>query len=51
MDDRHEVLGELALGRLLLVLEHHELDLVSLQEPFDELESESAESVAMGNGN
>ncbi len=51
MDDRQEILGELALGRLLLVLEHHELDLVSLHELFDEPESEPGESAAMGNGN
>jgi hypothetical protein len=51
MDDRHEVFGKLALERLLLVVENHELDVLSLEEPSDEFESEAAESVAMGNGN
>ena len=35
----------------MLVVENHELHLLSFEEPFDELESESAESVSMGNGN
>ena len=51
MDNRQEVFGKLALGRLLLVVENHELDVLSFEEPFDELESEAAESVAVGNGN
>lgn len=51
MHDRQEVLGELDLGRLVLVVENHELHLLPLEEPSDELESESAESVSMGNGN
>jgi hypothetical protein len=51
MHDRQEVLGELALGSESLVVENHELNLLSLEQPLDELESEAAESVAMGNGN
>ena len=51
MHNRQEVFGELALGSESLVVENHELDLLSLEEPLDELESEAAESVAMGNGN
>ena len=51
MHDRQEVLGELGLGRDLLVVEHHEPDLLPLQEPLDELEPETAEAVAVGNGN
>lgn len=51
MHDRQQVLRELALGRLLLVIENHELDPLPLEEPLDELESEAAEAVAVGNGN
>lgn len=51
MHDRQEVFGELALGSESLVVENHELDLLSLEKPLNELESEAAESVAMGNGN
>ena len=51
MHDRQQVLGELVLGRLMLVVENHELDALPLEEPLDELESESAESVGVGNGN
>jgi len=50
MHDRQEVFGELGLGRLVLVVENHELHVLSFEEPSDELESESAESVLMGNG-
>jgi len=51
MNDRQEVLGELCLGSGLLVIEHHELDLLSVEQPLDELEPEEAEPVAVGNGN
>ena len=51
MHDRHEIFGELGLWRLVLVVENHELHLLPLEQPSDELESESAESVSVGNGN
>jgi len=51
MHDRQEVLCELGFGSGLLVIEHHELDLLSVEQPLDELESEAAEPVAVGNGN
>ena len=51
MHDRQEVFGKLGFGRLMLVVENHELHLLSFEEPSDEIESESAESVSMGNGN
>ena len=51
MHDRQEVLGELCLGSGLLVIEHHELDLLPVEQPLDELEPEAAEAVAVGNGN
>jgi len=51
MHNRQEVFGELCFGRLLVVVENHETHLLSLEDPLDELESEAAESVAMGNGN
>ena len=50
-DDRQEVFGELGLGSGLCVIEHHELDLLSVEQPLDELEAEAAEPVAVGNGN
>jgi len=51
MDDRQQVFGELCLGSGLLVIEHHDLDLLSLEQPLDELEVKAAEPVAVGNGN
>ena len=51
MHDRQEVLCELGFGSGLLVIEHHELDLLSIEQPLDELEAEAAEPVAVGNGN
>lgn len=51
MHDRQEVFGEFDFGRLFVVVENHELDSVALEEPSEELESESAESVTVGHGN
>jgi hypothetical protein len=49
MHDRQEIFGELLLGRGALVTENHELDALALEDPADEFETESAESIAVGN--
>ena len=49
MHDRQEVFGELLLGRGVLLIENHESNALSFEQPFDEFESKSAESVSMGN--
>jgi hypothetical protein len=49
MHDRQEILGELLLRRGVLVTENHELDALTLEDPADEFETKSVESIAVGN--
>ena len=56
MEDRKDVLGEFVFGGSCALsvtrLEHHELHVALVpDEPLEELEPESAETVTAGNGN
>lgn len=51
MDDGHEVAGELFVWREYRVVENDETCPSSIDEPFDELDSEPCQSIFVGNHN